>query len=589
MDRGDSLATQFAVSTKLYYDHNFLRRTMSDDYYERIFTKDPYWSSMTPNPGELLRWSRISAFLNQIIEALNARLQCRPRILEVGSGRGWLTNLLNSYGEAIGVEPVGFVVEHSRKLFPGNRYVHGTTETLLASESDLQFDIIVSSEVIEHVPDMEKPAFVRNVHDLLAPGGFVVLTTPRKEVLAELLERGFDVDQPVEDWLTEEELHSLFDYNNLVSRGMSRIFAQRIDLAGRPDVHAEDKQFLALYQVWMFQKPILQPPAQQASIDVQPEPLISVVIPTYNRANLLPRAVNSVLAQTLDSFELIIVDDGSEDLTASWVQSLTDTRIRFIQHPVNQGQNAALNTGLTVARGQYLAFLDSDDEWLPDYLKAFLEAFYADPELGAVYCRAGEYASDGTLKACYPFTLSGHIYSEILAQGYMSHMITLMLKRSCLDVVGHFDPQFTVCQDDDFCFRVAKHNKVKLISKILAVIHSDAATERVITKAKQNYAEGWWKLFTKYRDEILQNCGCEVMANHYLKCVNMFLESGDLFKALDSFSLSAQYLSHSINEKLPLPAEHLTRFVPEREDLRRKQVDGLRLCALWALQQRPVS
>jgi glycosyltransferase involved in cell wall biosynthesis/SAM-dependent methyltransferase len=560
---------------------------MSDDYYKQLFTKDPQWSSKQPNPGELLRWSRIAVFLDQIVGGLKARLNRRPRILEVGSGRGWLTNLLNSYGDAMGVEPVAFVVEHARILFPQNCYVHGTTETLIASEPNLQFDIIVSSEVVEHVPDAEKSAFVQSMFTLLASGGFIVITTPRKEVLAELLQRGFNIDQPVEDWLTENELRDIYASNGLVPLHINRIFARRTDLGGcPPDVQTENEEFLALYQVWLFQKQMAQSTVHAETSDIQSLDVVSVVIPTYNRLQLLRRAVNSVMSQTMGAFELIIVDDGSKDLTSSWVRSLADKRIRFVQHQINQGQNAALNTGIALARGRYLAFLDSDDEWLPNFLQEFIDAFHSDPEIGAVYCHAGARMLDGTLKSFYTFTLSGYVYSEALAQGYLSHMITLMIKRSCLKIVGDFDPQFTVCQDDDFCFRVAKHNKVKLIPKILAVIHSDGGSDRVITNSKQKYAEGWWKLFDKYRDEILQNCGCEIMASHYIKCGKLFLDAGDLIKALESFSLSARCLDYRINENLPLQAKHLTRFVPEGDSLRRNQVDGLRLCAELALRQR---
>ena len=115
---------------------------------------------------------------------------------------------------------------------------------------------------------------------------------------------------------------------------------------------------------------------------------VSVIIPTYNRAHLVGRAIKSVLNQTFQDFEIIVVDDGSTDSTKEVVTSFNDTRIRYIKHQMNKGGNAARNTGLKNSKGEYIAFLDSDDEWLPEKLERQLEVFEKseDERLGAVYC-----------------------------------------------------------------------------------------------------------------------------------------------------------------------------------------------------------
>ena len=94
-------------------------------------------------------------------------------------------------------------------------------------------------------------------------------------------------------------------------------------------------------------------------------PRVSVIIPTHNRAHLLPRAVDSVLAQTLDRYEILIIDDGSSDNTPDVIAGFSDQRIRSLRHDRNRGQSAAINTGIEHARGDYVGFLDDDDEWLP--------------------------------------------------------------------------------------------------------------------------------------------------------------------------------------------------------------------------------
>ncbi|MCC0177747.1 glycosyltransferase family 2 protein [Waterburya agarophytonicola K14] len=103
-------------------------------------------------------------------------------------------------------------------------------------------------------------------------------------------------------------------------------------------------------------------------------PLVSVIIPTYKRGELVSRAINSVLEQSYQNLEIIVVDDHSQDNTADVVGEIEDDRLRYYCHSTNQGGSAARNTGIKLARGQYIAFLDSDDVWLPQKLTIQLQA-----------------------------------------------------------------------------------------------------------------------------------------------------------------------------------------------------------------------
>jgi len=100
-------------------------------------------------------------------------------------------------------------------------------------------------------------------------------------------------------------------------------------------------------------------------------PRISVIIPSYNRANTIGRAIQSALSQSYQDFEIIVIDDGSTDHTEEVIRSFQDSRIRYIRHNRNRGGSAARNTGIHAARGEYIAFLDSDDEWLPQKLELY--------------------------------------------------------------------------------------------------------------------------------------------------------------------------------------------------------------------------
>jgi glycosyltransferase involved in cell wall biosynthesis len=279
-------------------------------------------------------------------------------------------------------------------------------------------------------------------------------------------------------------------------------------------------------------------------------PQISVVITTFNRENVIGRAIKSVINQSFEDYELIIIDDGSEDDTEEVVRRFNDKRIKYIKSKTNEGQNPSLNRGVNHASGGYIAFLDSDDEWLPEYLNKSIIAFNNNPSVGAVYSKAGSYAPDGEFHEGFQFQLEGDIYKEALAQGYLAYMITIVVKKEIIDLLlpQPFDPSFVYGQDDDFCFRVAKICRIALVSEPLAIIHNDGdhqGGEQSISKRYDLIAEGQHQLLSKYEDDILQYCGSEVLARKYLSVGKGYLRAGKLEKARPLF-----YSSYKIKKSL---------------------------------------
>jgi len=126
-------------------------------------------------------------------------------------------------------------------------------------------------------------------------------------------------------------------------------------------------------------------------------PAISVIIPTYNRCQLVKEACQSVLRQTCADFEVLIVDDGSTDDTGSVIKQIADSRVKYF-YKKNGGQSSARNLGLVKATGEYVAFLDADDLWPPHYLQSLAEQLEANKEFGAVYTRVIKLRPDGTKK-----------------------------------------------------------------------------------------------------------------------------------------------------------------------------------------------
>ena len=189
-------------------------------------------------------------------------------------------------------------------------------------------------------------------------------------------------------------------------------------------------------------------------------PAVSVVLPTYNRAPLLGRSIRSVLGQSYEDFELVVVDDGSTDGTAEVVAAFGDPRVRYVALGRNAGAGAARNVGIRLARGKFLAFQDSDDEWLPSKLAKQMEAFGRGPAgLGVVYSDMQRILRDGT--ATYfaaPSVLSGRLVSpaawfyQVCNLGVQSTVI----RREYLDEVKHFNEDLPALEDLEMFIRLSR-------------------------------------------------------------------------------------------------------------------------------------
>ncbi|MBW4557552.1 MAG: glycosyltransferase [Trichormus sp. ATA11-4-KO1] len=197
------------------------------------------------------------------------------------------------------------------------------------------------------------------------------------------------------------------------------------------------------------------------SLTLENQLTVSVVIPTFNRANLLPRAISSVLAQTFSNFELIIVDDGSTDNTDEVVKNFIDPRIRFLPLGKNCGGSHARNQGIKAARADYIAFLDSDDEWLPRKLELQLARLQSsdNPHATVVYCSGYEYyESIQRKKLPNLIAHEGDVFNHLL-RGWLPPTTSLfMIKRSALIDVGGFDERLPSFQDYDLWLSLAQAN-----------------------------------------------------------------------------------------------------------------------------------
>ena len=196
-------------------------------------------------------------------------------------------------------------------------------------------------------------------------------------------------------------------------------------------------------------------------------PEVSVIIPTYNRAPVLERAIGSVLGQSFRNFELIVVDDGSTDGTQDVLNSLGREHSFHCIRQINQGVSAARNHGIRVARGKWLAFLDSDDEWLPQKLEFQLEKSLEDSQCPLIH---GEeiWIRDGV--RVNPMKKhqkkGGDVFKDAVRLCCISPS-TVMLKKDLIAEVGFFREDFPVCEDYDLWLRILSHHKVSFVNKFL--------------------------------------------------------------------------------------------------------------------------
>jgi len=282
-------------------------------------------------------------------------------------------------------------------------------------------------------------------------------------------------------------------------------------------------------------------------------PTVSVVIPTYNRAHLLGRAIQSVLNQTYQDFELIVVDDGSSDNTEEVVTNFADPRINYLRHEQNRGAATARNTAIKTARGEYIAFLDSDDEWLPEKLDKQMKVFRNVPSrVGVVYTDLWTISEDGQRKYWHSSRVmpeDGIIYEHLIGDRLTGiSMPSIVLRRECFTRVGMFDEEFPRLIDRDLFIRLSRHYYFYHIAEALVNYYQTgkriSSDDRLLIKAQK-------LLLEKYYDDIAKNRKSLARRQYVigsLLCQNGEVDQGRdyLLEAVRLYPLSIRYLIAAI-------------------------------------------
>ncbi len=204
------------------------------------------------------------------------------------------------------------------------------------------------------------------------------------------------------------------------------------------------------------------------------KPKVSVIIPTYNRSHFLSRAIKSVLNQTFQDFELIIVDDGSTDNTKEVIENFQekDKRIKYIWQKNSGGPAKTRNKGIEKSEGEYIAFLDDDDECLPKKLEKQILLFKESkvPNLGFVG-GLDIIVGKKPIKDITPFYKSGNILKDLCFHCIIRTPGTVLVKRSVLQKVGFFDEKFKAADDYDMWIRISQHYSFDYVKENILKYH----------------------------------------------------------------------------------------------------------------------
>lgn len=230
----------------------------------------------------------------------------------------------------------------------------------------------------------------------------------------------------------------------------------------------------------------------------------SVIIPTYNRGYCLEKAILSVLQQTYPVHEVIIVDDHSTDNTASIVSAINDPRVKYHYLPQNRGAGGARNFGVSMASGEFIAFHDSDDEWLPEKLEHQINYYIEHQIYGLIYC-----SYESTLPNDYRYTfpmldssttLEGHIFSNLLIKNTIGTP-TILVRKDIFEQVGGFDESMSALEDWEFALKIARKYPIGFLPEVQVIV---TPSPNSLESSYGNFYKNRCYLIYKYKQELIE-------------------------------------------------------------------------------------
>lgn len=221
-------------------------------------------------------------------------------------------------------------------------------------------------------------------------------------------------------------------------------------------------------------------------------PLVSVIMPTYNGAKTIKRAIESALNQTYPNIEVVVVNDASKDNTAEVLNEIKDKRLKIFSHKINMERSASRNDAMRFSKGEYLAFLDDDDEWLSTKVSKQVKYIQAkDPNIWKAVLSSHEIEGRKVIQK-----KEGDITKQIfMMQTSLGAGSCLMIRRDVLDTVGFFNENYSRHEDLEFVLRYLKQFKLATMPDILTIVHghSGVPTGDSMLKVKEDFLKDFEK------------------------------------------------------------------------------------------------
>lgn len=253
-------------------------------------------------------------------------------------------------------------------------------------------------------------------------------------------------------------------------------------------------------------------------------PLISVITPVYNGEKTICETIFSVLNQTFTDWELIIINDGSQDGTLEIVESIQDFRIQIFSYP-NSGQATSRNRGFSHSIGEYIAFLDADDLWTPDKLETQLQALQNNPQAAVSYSWSDSIDETGKfLRRGSHITLNGDIFKNLLLINFLENGSNPLIRRQALMEIGDFETSLTPAEDWDMWLRLATryHFTAVPAAQILYRVSANSSSFNIF-KLEAGGLQVINRASAVLPDEF-QHLKRQSLANHYKYLINKALE-----------------------------------------------------------------
>ncbi len=282
-------------------------------------------------------------------------------------------------------------------------------------------------------------------------------------------------------------------------------------------------------------------------------PLISIIIPVYNGESTIERAINSALNQTYRNIEVLVIDDKSTDNTLEVISKIRDKRLRILKHSENKSGSAARNTGIRNAKGEYIAFLDDDDEALPNRIELQFNMLRI---IGDRYkaVTSNYYIQNKSTWRLIKKNQNAQTIANVLImkEGLGAMGSTLMIHKSLVNDVGYFDESFRRHQDIEYTIRVLRVTKIAVVNEPLVKIygHPGAPSAEKILQVKEHFLNTFKNDIENFSIDIQK----EIYARHWLQVSRFFALDGDIKNTF-------KYLLKSIRYSIVI--SDIIKFIPK--------------------------